>query len=298
MASFVNWPGIPSSARPQCQSLVPATFPKVSTQTCWSHMPPGRGGCAFSLAIARALLCVIMTCGLGVLVTLGLPLTGKAEPASRGQAALLPGAAAVSQHAGFVTEASRRFGIPEHWILNTIEIESGGKVHAVSTRGALGLMQIMPRTWVELSMRYGLGIDPFDPHDNIVAGTAYLREMLDRFGTEGFLAAYNAGPKRYEEHLAAGRPLPDETLAYVRRLAALLGIDRREHVSAITRQIVDWRAAPMFVRRNDSWFASGSSPSVQQSLGSSGDLPVTAASMLAPRTRGLFLRRSDEVQPR
>lgn len=298
MATLVNWPAIPSSARPQCQSLVPAAFSKISTQTCWSHMPPGRGGCAFSLAIARALLSVILTCGLGGLLTLGLPLTGKAEPASRGQAVLLPGAAAVSPHAGVITEASRRFGIPEHWILKTMELESGGKVHAVSTRGALGLMQIMPRTWVELSMRYGLGIDPFDPHDNIVAGTANLREMLDRFGTEGFLAAYNAGPKRYEEHLAAGRPLPDETLAYVGRLAALLGIDRREHVGAITRQIVDWRAAPMFVGRNGNPSANGSSPSVQQSLGSSGDLPITPASMLAPRTRGLFLRRSDEVQPR
>ncbi|QQO23755.1 lytic transglycosylase domain-containing protein [Bradyrhizobium diazoefficiens] len=298
MASFVNWPAIPLSARLQYQSLVPATFPKVSTQTCWPRLPPGRGGCAFSLAITRRLLSVILTCGLGGLLTLGLPLTGKAEPASRGQAALLPGVVAVSPHAGVVTEASRRFGVPEHWILKTIELESGGKVHAVSTRGALGLMQIMPRTWVELSTRYGLGIDPFDPHDNIVAGTAYLREMLDRFGTEGFLAAYNAGPKRYEEHLAAGRPLPEETLAYVRRLAALLGFDRREHVSAITRQIVDWRAAPMFVGRNGNPSANGSSPSVQQSRGSSRDLPITPASMLAPRATGLFLHRSDEVQPR
>lgn len=297
MATFVNWPAIPSFARPQCQSLVPAAFPKVSTRTCWSHMPPGRSGRALFLAIARELLSVILTCGLGVLLTLGLPLTGKAGPASRGQAALLPGAAAVSPHAAFVTEASRRFRVPEHWILNTMELESGGKVHAVSTRGALGLMQIMPRTWFELSMRYGLGIDPFDPHDNILAGTAYLREMLDRFGAEGFLAAYNAGPKRYEEHLT-GRPLPHETLAYVRRLAALLGIDRREPGSAITRQIIDWRAAPMFVRRNDSPSANGSSPWVQQSLGSSGDLPITPASMLAPRATGLFLRRSDEVKPR
>lgn len=182
--------------------------------------------------------------------------------------------------------------------MKVIELESGGNAHAVSTRGALGLMQIMPQTWVELSVRYGLGIDPFDPHDNIVAGTAYLRAMLDRFGADGFLAAYNAGPKRYEEHLVTGRPLPDETLAYVRRLAALLGIDRREHASAITRQIVDWRQAPMFVRRSDSWSANGSSPSDQQSLGSSEDLAITRASMLAPRATGLFLRGSDEVQPR
>ncbi|WP_442869918.1 lytic transglycosylase domain-containing protein [Bradyrhizobium sp. CCBAU 11361] len=136
-----------------------------------------------------------------------------------------------------------------------IDVESGGKVNAVSTRGALGLMQIMPQTWIDLSVRHDLGLDPFDPHDNIVAGTAYLREMLDRFGTEGFLAAYNAGPKRYEEHLVAGRTLPDETQAYVRRLAVLLGISRREHGRAMTGQIVDAPQATVFVRRSGNAFA-------------------------------------------
>ena len=75
-----------------------------------------------------------------------------------------------------------------------MRVESNGNAHAVSPRGALGLMQIMPGTWVELSARYDLGIDPLDPHANILAGAAYLREMLDRFGLVGFLAAYNAGP--------------------------------------------------------------------------------------------------------
>lgn len=298
MTTFANRPAMPSFARPQCQSFVPAVFSTVSMQTRCPHMPPGGGSCAFCLAVTRQLPSVIILCGLGVLLTLGLPLTGKAEPASRAQATLLSDAVAIIPHAGFVTEASHRFGIPEHWIAKVIELESGGKPHAVSTRGALGLMQIMPHTWAEQSVRYGLGIDPFDPHDNIVAGTAYLRKMLDRFGAEGFLAAYNAGPKRYEEHLAVGRPLPDETLAYVRRLGALLGIDRREHGSAITRQIVDRRQAPVFVRRSDSWSANGSSPWVQQSRGSPEGLPITPALALAPRATGLFLRRSDEVQPR
>lgn len=298
MITSVDPPAIRSFAGPQCRSFVPDIFPKIGAQTCCSHVPRGRRGWAVPSAVTRELPSVIIACPLAVLLTLGLPLAATAEPASRTQATLLSDAVTIAPHAEFVTEASHRFGIPEHWILKVIELESGGKTHAVSTRGALGLMQIMPHTWVELSIRYGLGIDPFDPHDNIVAGTAYLREMLDRFGTEGFLAAYNAGPKRYEEHLAAGRPLPEETLAYVRRLAALLGIDRRERASAITGQIVDWRQAPMFVRRSDSWSASGSSPSVRQSLGSSEELPITRPSMLAPRATGLFLRRSDEVQPR
>ena len=75
----------------------------------------------------------------------------------------------------------------------------------------MGLMQIMPGTWAEFSDRYDLGNDPYDPHDNILAGTAYLREMHDRFGSAGFLAAYHAGPLRYEQHLLTGKPLPSET---------------------------------------------------------------------------------------
>jgi len=86
-----------------------------------------------------------------------------------------------------VIEASRRFAIPEQWIRAVILVESAGNAQAVSPRGALGLMQIMPESWVQLGVHYALGVDPFHPHDNILAGTAYLREMLDRFGSGGFL---------------------------------------------------------------------------------------------------------------
>src|SRR3546814_9197460 len=75
--------------------------------------------------------------------------------------------------------------------------ESAGDVRAVSHAGAMGLMQIMPATWTYLRGRYGLGDDPYHVRDNIIAGTAYLRELHDRFGSPGFLAAYNA---RSEEH--------------------------------------------------------------------------------------------------
>ncbi len=103
-----------------------------------------------------------------------------------------------------------------------MHVESVGDVHAVSSKGAMGLMQIMPATWEELRAKYRLGDDPYQPRDNIFAGAAYLREMLDRFGRNGFLAAYNAGPGRYEEHLVTGRPLPRETIDYVRKLAPLI----------------------------------------------------------------------------
>ena len=84
-----------------------------------------------------------------------------------------------------------------------------------SSAGAMGLMQVMPETYDELQGRYSLGDDPFDPHDNILAGTAYLREMYDIYGSPGFLAAYNAGPRRLDDYLSNNRALPDETRRYV-----------------------------------------------------------------------------------
>jgi soluble lytic murein transglycosylase-like protein len=124
-----------------------------------------------------------------------------------------PSHLSIDRFTNFIAEASTRFTIPARWIRAIIQIESAGDEHAISPRGAMGLMQLMPGTWVELSVRYKLGLDPFDPRDNILAGTAYLREMHDRFGSAGFLAAYHAGPVRYEQHLATGQPLPPETTA-------------------------------------------------------------------------------------
>ena len=130
---------------------------------------------------------------------------------------------AVDRFAKFIEEASGRFAVPARWIRAVMQVESGGDEHAISSRGAMGLMQLMPGTWVELSVRYGLGLDPFDAHDNIIAGAAYLKDMHDRFGSAGFLAAYHAGPARYEQHLVTGQPLPPETTAYVAAVTPLLG---------------------------------------------------------------------------
>jgi soluble lytic murein transglycosylase-like protein len=182
----------------------------------------------------------------------------------------------------FITEASRRFAIPEHWVRAVMQLESGGDERATSPKDALGLMQIMPRTWVELSVRHGLGIDPFDPHDNILAGTGYLREMHDRFGSPGFLAAYNAGPERYEQHLATGRPLPAETQAYVAALAPVLNPELRDGNASTANRIVLWRQAPLFVGRHESLPVDRRSASTL-SLKSSPELPSTSTpSALAP----------------
>ena len=109
-------------------------------------------------------------------------------------------------------------------------------------------MQIMPETWADLRLRYGLGNDPYDARDNILAGTAYLRELHDQYGSPGFLAAYNAGPTRYEEHLA-GRPLRAETQAYLQKLVPVIGSD-----IAASSAVASLRpsAAALFVVRSGS----------------------------------------------
>jgi hypothetical protein len=120
----------------------------------------------------------------------------------------------------YIADAAQRFDVPKSWIRNVMHTESGGQLYVngqlvTSPVGAMGLMQLMPETYQELEGEYGLGDDPYNPHDNIMAGTAYLREMYDLFGSPGFLAAYNAGPQRLNEYLTDGRPLPDETTHYV-----------------------------------------------------------------------------------
>jgi soluble lytic murein transglycosylase-like protein len=120
----------------------------------------------------------------------------------------------------YITEASRKFDVPERWIREVMRVESGGQMYQngsliTSRAGAMGLMQVMPETYDELQARYDLSDDAYDPHNNILAGTAYLREMYDIYGSPGFLAAYNAGPKRLDDYLANMRPLPDETRRYV-----------------------------------------------------------------------------------
>lgn len=147
-----------------------------------------------------------------------------------------------------IAEASVRFAIPEHWIRAVMRVESAGNPQAVSRAGAMGLMQVMPGTWAELRQHHGLGPDPFEPRDNIIAGTAYLRAMLDRYGTVGaMLAAYNAGPGRYDEFLSTERPLPAETRAYVATLAPLLDGDGALPQPSAAN---DWREAALFADRS------------------------------------------------
>ena len=191
--------------------------------------------------------------------------------------------------AAFVSEASQLFGIPASWIRAVMQVESAGDVRSVSPKGAMGLMQIMPETWADLRIRYGLGADPFDAHDNIFAGAAYLRELHDRYGEPGFLAAYNAGPARYEEHLATGQKLPVETQNYVATLTPMVAgehVDRTVVMPSITRP---WTEASLFVPRSDSSRAtlalSSATHDRQQPTGAA----VADWTALAPQSAGLFV---------
>lgn len=198
--------------------------------------------------------------------------------------------------AAFITEASKRFAVPEHWIRSVIRVESAGEVLARSQKGAMGLMQIMPQTWSDLRARYELGADPYDPHDNILAGAAYIRELYQRFGAPGFLAAYNAGPGRYENHLATDRPLPRETQEYVARLAPTVeGRQTGGKIAAVVKPST-LAGSPLFVVR----IASNStvdwpSPNAQPDRPSSGRA-VVDQSALVPQSGNLFVHRAREVR--
>ncbi len=200
--------------------------------------------------------------------------------------------------ADYIAEAAQRFGIPVSWINAVMDAESAGDVHAVSRKGAMGLMQIMPDTWSELRMRYGLGRDPFDPRDNILAGAAYLREMHDRYGSPGFLAAYNAGPQRYDEYLAGVRALPAETRAYVAMLAPLIGGKALERATTIpAADPLAWTRSPLFVMRTNDGAHAG--PSQEQPVASGNATAPRAhdAISLSPRSSGLFVA-SASPEPR
>ncbi|UMM64209.1 lytic transglycosylase domain-containing protein [Aristophania vespae] len=128
----------------------------------------------------------------------------------------------------YIQAAANRFNIPEHWIRAVIQQESGGHQYRngqpiTSSAGAMGLMQLMPTTYADMQQRFNLGSDPFEPYDNIMAGSGYLKVLYDKYGAPSFLAAYNAGPIALENYLNYGRTLPRETRNYVAAITPHLG---------------------------------------------------------------------------
>ncbi|MFT9073214.1 lytic transglycosylase domain-containing protein [Gluconobacter potus] len=197
--------------------------------------------------------------------------------------------AVADPYADMITEAATRAQIPASWIAAVLHAESRGDAHAVSSAGAMGLMQVMPGTWSSLRASLGLGDDPFDPHDNILAGATYLRWMRDRYGEAGFLAAYNAGPARYDEHLATGRPLPAETRNYVASVSARLALPLTDDITTGAPLARSWQDSSLFpasfLRTGE---ASRYVDSAHSQVHADGARP-TDWTALAPQSAGLFI---------
>jgi hypothetical protein len=198
-------------------------------------------------------------------------------------------------------EASRRFKIPVLWLQAVMQVESAGNAQAVSPKGAMGLMQIMPETYAELRQEYRLGADPFNPHNNILAGAAYLHTMYERFGTPGFLAAYNAGPAQFAAHLATGEPLPDETQNYLAMVEPLIDGVLPLNQSTPSDPLA-WIHAPLFITpgRNSGFLhADGESNAPAVNENSPNQFPFSSAqkpsdSTLAPQSAGMFVPSSSK----
>lgn len=162
-------------------------------------------------------------------------------------------------------EAAARARLPVEIVLRVMRAESGGDAHAVSPRGAIGCMQIMPATWNDLTRRYRLGRDPFDARMNMNGGALYLAELVAQFGTPGAYSAYNAGPGRYRRYVAGGVPLPAETVAYTARLAG--SAPNAAAVPVAPR----WQEAALFIARPTP------SPAASASVADADQLPVRRA---------------------
>ncbi|WP_118137581.1 lytic transglycosylase domain-containing protein [Oceanicella sp. SM1341] len=227
---------------------------------------------------------------IALLLLSGLVSTGLSVPGAEAQSPPKPRAAMASLYADLVAEAAHRFGIPADWIWAVLRAESAGDPRAVSSKGAIGLMQIMPGTWTALRTRYGLGSDPYDPRDNILAGAAYLRELHDRYGSiSAMLAAYNAGPGRYEDSLR-GRPLPPETRAYVAAVAPILdGASAAAPVMVAAVDPLDWTRAPLFVVQSDRASAADPVSVEHPSHDAASTQSVRDVSAIVPQSAGLFV---------
>jgi soluble lytic murein transglycosylase-like protein len=142
-----------------------------------------------------------------------------------------------------IAEHATAHGLDPNLVRAVIQVESAFNPRAVSPKGAMGLMQLMPATASEFGVS-----DPFDPAENIRAGVAYLRRLLDRYENrvELALAAYNAGPGAVDKY---GERIPPyrETQNYVRKIKSVTEIRMgAKRVIYKIVEIVDGREVPRY----------------------------------------------------
>lgn len=228
-----------------------------------------------------------------IVLLAGLLSSGMTPPIALAQTAPVTQPSPRDPYAGLIAEAAQRFELPAAWIRAVLRAESNGDPRAVSPKGAIGLMQIMPDTWADLRIRHRLGSDPYDPHDNIIAGAAYIRALFDRYGSPGWIAAYNAGPGRYEASLK-GRPLPAETRAYVANVAP--NLDGSDAVRSITVAAADpfaWTRAPLFIAQPDRRPTADPVQAERPPNEAASTSAMRDVSAIVPQSGGLFVARAE-----
>ena len=253
--------------------LLKANIRRSAAAPMDKHLRPERRRLAFAAAFLSAFI----------------GMSARAQPAPQRTLAI---DADRAPFARFIDEAAQRFAMPAAFLSAVIGAESLGDARALSPKGAIGLMQIMPETWAALRRRYHLGADPYDAHDNILAGAAYLRDLRDRYGIPGFLAAYHAGPARWEDHIASGRPLPSETGTYLARLLPVIEAGAVDDAPWLASAVTSGAKASLFPPLSAVPPKSSQDAAETPSQPRSNDPRAVDGTGLVPSSMGLFVTPS------
>ena len=150
------------------------------------------------------------------------------------------------QYENLISEHARLNGVRSDLVRAVMQVESAFNPNAISPKGAMGLMQLMPATMRQYGVR-----NAFNPAENVRAGVAYLRDLLDRYSNneELALAAYNAGPGAVDKHGQAVPPYR-ETRNYVAKISKMTGttdrVEPRPNKIYKVTQVIDGREVVLY----------------------------------------------------